>query len=382
MTHSPVHRPFTRRNFLRAAGASAGIATLSGILPRHLLAAEQAGSSGKRLGVALVGLGSYAIGELAPALQETKRCRLAGLVTGTPAKKEAYGKKYGIPDSHIYNYETFDRIADNPDIDIVYVVLPNSMHAEYTIRAARAGKHVICEKPMAVSVEECRQMIDACEANNVTLNIGYRLHYDPYHRAIMKLAKEQPHGPAKYVQAEFAFTIGDPNQWRLKRDLAGGGAMMDVGIYCIQAARYSTNEEPVAVIARQYTTDPEMFAEVDETILWQMEFPSGAVANLSTSYNFRGERLHVGYAQDNMTAGLSPAFIYRNLEGHVGNQPLDYGNPPQQALHMDAVARSITEGIPTTTTGEEGLRDMKIIEAIYHSTAQNGARVELDLSED
>ena len=119
--------------------------------------------SNKKLGVALVGLGTYAAGQLAPALQQTVHCYLAGIVTGTPSKAAAWKEKYNIPDKNIYSYDNFDTIKDNPDIDIVYVVLPNSMHAAYTIRAAQAGKHVICEKPMALTVADCDAMIAACK---------------------------------------------------------------------------------------------------------------------------------------------------------------------------------------------------------------------------
>lgn len=364
--------PITRRNFVNKTSAALSLAALHSALPAKLFADHH--GSNKSLGIALVGLGNYATNELAPALQKTEHCHLAGLVTGNPDKGSRYARRYNIPDTNIYSYETFDQIVDNPDIHAVYVVLPNAMHAEYSIRAAHAGKHVICEKPMAVSVEECQQMIDACKANNVTLNIGYRLHYDLYHDVIRQQAAEQPNGPAQFVQAEFSFMTNNPNQWRLKRALAGGGPMMDVGIYCIQAARYSIGEEPIAVTAREYKTKPEFFSEVEETIVWEMEFPSGAVASCNTSYNYRAERLHVAYRDNNATAELSPAFVYRNLSGRLGYEKLDFGNPPQQARHMDAIAQSIFGGPATTTGGDEGLQDMRIIEAIYKSTANQGAR--------
>ncbi len=364
-----------RRRFLGLTGKSIGAAAMFPLLnTKDLFGGIK---SEKQLGIALVGLGGYAMGQLAPALKETEHCKLTALVTGTPSKAERYGKEYDIPESHIYNYENFDEIVDNPDVDIVYVVLPNSMHAEYTIRAANAGKHVICEKPMAVSVEESEQMIAACKANNVTLQIGYRLHFDPYNQAIVNHTKSGKNGLPKYVNAEFGFTIGNPNQWRLKKAMAGGGAMMDVGIYCIQAARYATQEEPVSVTAQEFKTDAVKFAEVDETITWQMEFPSGAVANCNTTYNFRTERLQVSYERNNFQAILSPAYIYGGLKGTLGGEPLDFGNPNQQALQMDAMAVAINNGTVTSASGEEGLQDMKIIEAIYKSIAMNSARVEL-----
>lgn len=366
-----------RRTFLQTSGSAIGFVSLAGVagLSRAHAEPERAVES-PSLGIALVGLGNYAMGQLAPALQQTTHCHLAGLVSGTPEKKMKFGKQYAISDEHIYDYQTYDRIADDKRIDAVYVVLPNSMHAEYSIRAAEAGKHVICEKPMGLSVKECQQMIDACKANQVTLNIGYRLHYDPYHDEIRKLAADKPHGPAKFLQIEFGFFARDPKQWRLNGKLAGGGAMMDVGIYCIQAARYSTGEEPVAVTAREYKTDPEKFATVDETIVWEMEFPSGCVASCNTSYNHAVERLYVTYRDNSFSAELAPAFMYKGLKGRIGKSIIDFGNPCQQARHMDAIATSIRGGKPTTTTGEEGLQDLKIIEAIYRSI-KNGGRREL-----
>ncbi len=371
------HAPLTRRQFVARAGAGLSLTALAASLPRYAVAA---GSSSRQLGVALVGLGYDAMNELAPALQETQHCYLAALVTGTPAKAKRYGAQYAIAPSHIYNYDTFDRIADNPDVDIVYVVLPNSLHAEYTIRAAQAGKHVICEKPMAVSVAECERMIAACAASNVTLNIGYRLHFDPYNLEIRRLGKEQPFGPVRYVHTDFSFFIGDPNQWRLRRSLAGGGPLMDIGIYCIQAARYATGEEPIAVTAQSFTSDHDVFAEVEETISWQLEFPSGAIANATSSYNAAAERLYVSYRDSYAKAELSPAYVYRGLQGHINGAPLDFGNPSQQARHMDAVAQSIRSGATLTCSGEEGLRDQRIIEAIYRSAASDRQRIPLAVS--
>ncbi|MEJ7741040.1 MAG: Gfo/Idh/MocA family oxidoreductase [Chitinophagaceae bacterium] len=155
-----------------------------------------------------------------------------------PGKIPEWKKDYDIPDSHIYNYENFDDIKDNPDIDIVYVVLPNALHAEFVVRAAKAGKHVICEKPMAVTVEECDTMIAACTDAGKMLSIGYRLHFDPHNREMVRLGNEQVFGPILKLRAENG--MSDTDGWRLNKELAGGGPLMDVGIYCVQGARYTT----------------------------------------------------------------------------------------------------------------------------------------------
>src|SRR5574339_394569 len=193
-----------------------------------------------KLGIALVGLGGYAGGQLAPALQQTENCYLAGIVTGTPSKIPVWKEKYNIPDKNVYNYENFDSIKDNPDIDIVYVVLPNNMHAEYTIRAAKAGKHVICEKPMALSVQDCDKMIKACRDAGKSLSIGYRLHFEPYNLEMVRLGTKKVYGNIKKITAGFGFMIGDHNQWKLKKDMAGGGTMQDLGIYCVQGICYTS----------------------------------------------------------------------------------------------------------------------------------------------
>lgn len=361
----------SRRSFLSKAVAGASLFSLPSL---H--------SSGKplvpderKLGVALVGLGGYSEHRLAPALQETRFCELRGIVTGTPAKVDKWKSRYGIKDQNVYSYETFDRIADNKDIDIIYVVLPNSMHHEYVIRAAKTGKHVICEKPMAVSVKECEEMIAACKKARVRLFIGYRLHFEPYTMEAMRIGQKKEFGKVKNVISEMGFRIGDPNQWRLKKALAGGGAMMDVGVYAIQGARYSVGEEPLYVTAQEYKTDPVKFKEVDETIYWQMEFPGGTVSNLSTTYASSIEKLFI--SAENGWLELRPAFGYGPIQGKTHKGLLQLPEVNHQAVQLDGMSRCIMEGTSTTATGEEGLRDMKVIEAIYKSIAQGGKRVKV-----
>ncbi|HWO13265.1 MAG TPA: Gfo/Idh/MocA family oxidoreductase, partial [Polyangiaceae bacterium] len=258
------------------------------VLGASASAAAQAGGTapGRKLGVALVGLGNLSEHQIAPALaSKTKLCKLTALVSGHPDKAKAWAQKYGVPETSIYDYPGFDRIKDNPDVDVVYIVLPNSMHAEYTIRAARAGKHVLCEKPMAVSVKECDQMIAACKAAGRQLAIAYRLHFEPNNLEMMRLAREKVLGAVKVIEAAAGFRIGDPTQWRLDKKLAGGGSLMDIGIYALQAARYIAGEEPVSVTAQATVTDPVKFKPgVDETILFSLKFPSGIIANCTSSY--------------------------------------------------------------------------------------------------
>lgn len=362
----------SRRQFLRTAAFGAAAASLSvgarphiGRRPRRLE---------NKLGVALVGLGYYSTDLLAPALQETENTYLSAIVTGTPSKAEAWKERYGIPESHVYNYETFDEIARNDDIDIVYVVLPNSMHAEYTIRALRAGKHVICEKPMAINARECEQMIAAAEEADRALSIGYRVQFDPATQEAMRLAHEQVLGPVRLVVAGAGFRHGDGPHWKLTKEY-GGGAMMDMGVYSLQGARYITGEEPVAVSAQTHTTRPHIFTDVDETTFFQLEFPSGAVANLQTSFGFGMNYLRASTGRGFIH--LEPFQAYRNVRGESSNGPIEPSGINQQAAQMDEVALGIVEGTPMRVPGEEGWKDMRVVDAIQQSIREGGRRITL-----
>lgn len=326
-----------------------------------------------KLGIALVGLGGYATGQLGPALLQTEHCYLAGIVTGSPSKIPAWKEKYGIPDKNIYNYDNYDSIANNPDIDIVYVVLPNSMHAEYTIRAAGAGKHVICEKPMAISVEECNRMMNACKAANKSLSIGYRLHFDPYNLEMARLGTQKVYGDIKKLSSTFSF-VAQAGQWRLDKKLAGGGPLMDLGIYCMQGIMYTTGMEPVAVTAQSPpVSDPSKFKNVEETLSWQMEMPNGAIAECRTSYSESGNFLRAEAA--NGWFELKPAFNYSGLKGSTSDgKVIEYPRLSQQAKQMDGIALAIKNNKTSIVPGEMGRRDLRIIEAIYEAM-RTGKRI-------
>src|SRR5215510_9673469 len=254
----------SRRDFLR--GLSLSAATLAAGPDLKRIADLLAQNQGRKLGIALLGLGRYATNQLLPALSQTKLCYLAGVVTGHPEKGQKWATDYNLNSRNVYSYETFDRIADNKDIDIVYVVTPPGLHPEFVIRAAKAGKHVISEKPMATSIADCDLMIEACKKAKVQLGIGYRLHYDLFRRELMRLAKEQDFGPFMKMSGEFSFVMGQ-RQWRIEKKLAGGGAMMDVGIYVVQAASMATNAIPISVSAREDPKQrPDFFNDVEETI--------------------------------------------------------------------------------------------------------------------
>ena len=328
---------------------------------------EEEKPEGKKLGWAIVGLSRLSERNIGPALKKTKHARLAGIVTGTPEKAKKWQEKYGLEDSGVYDYDNFDEMIDNPDIDVVYVVLPNSMHLEFAERAARAGKHVYMEKPMAISSEECRKMIATCEDASVKLGMAYRLQFEPHHKEMIRFAREKVFGEVKHIDAGFGFKIGNPDQWRLKKAL-GGGAMLDVGVYVIQAARYIFGEEPETVSAVETKTDPKKFAEVDETITWMMKFPSGGTANLFTSFNLSGYNRIDVFAEKGRF-GMDPCFGIGGQKGWTTdpNNPLDFPKTDHFEVQMDLFSQAIIEGRDWKVDGSEGLKDHLVMEAIFES---------------
>jgi len=319
-----------------------------------------------KLGIALVGLGNYATNQLAPALQQTEHCYVAGIVTGTPSKIDTWKSKYSIPDANVYNYQTFDSIKNNPDIDIVYVVLPNSMHAEYVIRAANAGKHVISEKPMAMNVKECDDMIAACKKAGKMLSVGYRLHFEPFNLEMARLGTKKVYGNVKKMSAGFGFVAGDPNQWRLKKPLSGGGPLVDLGIYCIQGFCYTTGLDPISVTAQEGPkTDPQKFNGIEQSLTWQMEMPGGIICEGETSYNDNFNFLRA--EAEKGIFELTSAFNYNGQRGNTPEGAMNFPQVNQQAKQMDDFALAIKNNRPTPVPGEMGKRDVRIIAAIYEA---------------
>lgn len=358
-----------RRNFLNTI-SMASAATLLSSYP--LIGATN--KKKDKLGIALVGLGYYSTDLLAPALQMTEKCYLAGIVTGSPEKATKWKEKYKIPEKNIYNYQNFDQIANNPDIDIVYVVLPPSMHREYVVRAAKAGKHVFCEKPMAPSVADCEAMIKACNDNKVKLAIGYRCQHDPNIQAYMKVAKEKKFGKVKMVTSAAGYFDGRTTHWKQNKAL-GGGVMGDMGVYALQGARLATGEEPISVIAQASTTRPEIYKEVEETMMFMLEFPSGARASCQTSFGINMNHLQVNYEKGWLKMEPQSAYSGNNgsmSDGTIINFPLK----SQQAKQLDEDCTALMNGTDLIATGEEGLRDIRVVEAIYKSV-QTGQMIKI-----
>ncbi len=322
----------------------------------------------KTLGVALVGLGNYATRQLGPALLHTKFCTLKGIVTGTPEKETKWQKEYGILPKHTYNYETFDKLADDPAIDIVYIVLPNFMHKEYTIRALKAGKHVICEKPMGMNAQECKEMIAAAKAANKKLQIGYRLFYEPHHLKLKEESNKPFKGRMKLIEASLSFDMAREGLWRIDKKMGGGGAIMDLGIYTIQAARRAAGHNPVSVFAQGYVDDPKMYKDIYGTYAYQLRFNDNTVCNSTVSFSAYSDRFHV--SRGNEYLELQPAFAANKITALTTwsetKETLEH-DEFQQTTQMDAFAKNIFENTPVIASGEEGLIDMQIIDAIKRS---------------
>jgi predicted dehydrogenase len=370
----------SRREFLQKIAASAlALPVVSAFGMNEREQGIEASYDGPVLRVAIMGLGSYGT-RVAEAMQSSTRAKLVGVISGTPSKIKDWQAKYNIPEKNCYNYENFDKIKDNPDIDAVYVITPNALHRPQGIRVAQAGKHLICEKPMALNASEGQEMVDACKKANVKLLVGYRLHFEPKTLEIIRMRNAGAFGKVLFFQGLSGFRIGDPNQWRLNKQLAGGGAMMDIGIYSVNGARYMIGEDPIWVTAQEIKNNPEKFKEgVDETITFQLGFPGGAVASCLSTYSMNnldrfflnGEK---GFAE------LLPATGYGPIEGRTHLGELTQPHVTHQTVQMDEMAAIILQNkkpvVPVD--GEEAVKDLKIIDAIFQA-ATSGKKVDLKL---
>jgi predicted dehydrogenase len=370
----------SRRSFLKRAGLGAAALRLGPVsgASREDLGIEQQSSSQRRIGYCIVGLGRISMGQFMPGVRISQRSRLTALVSGHRDKAEKMADQYGIPRRNIYSYENYDEIAHNSEIDAVYIALPNSMHAEYTIRAAQAGKHVLCEKPMATSVADCERMIEACRQAKRKLMIAYRCQYEPTHLRAIHLLRQGYAGRLEMLDSSLGFNIA-AGEWRLNKKMAGGGPLVDVGIYSLQACRYLTGEEPVEVSATWSVIDHDgRFNEVEENLAWTMRFPSGVLASCWTSYGSNGSGNFCRAMGSRGWLEINPAFSYEGLHlradtqgGPPIDQPADDPAPCQFMREADHLAECILEDHEPKTPGEEGLRDQKLIEAIYRSCQED-----------
>jgi predicted dehydrogenase len=362
----------TRRDFLKKMTASTVVLPLISDISEL----QNIRPDGKQLRVAFCGLGSYAK-RCADAMKDSKNAKVVAAISGTPSKLVEWQTNYGIAKENCYSYETMDDIKNNPNIDAVYITTPNALHCPQTLRVAKAGKHVICEKPMSINAKEGREMIAACKAANVKLLIGYRMHFEPKTLEIIRMRKDGELGKIMFFQGLCGFRIGDPTQWRLNKKLAGGGSMMDIGIYAINGARYMIGEDPIWVSAQETKTDTVKFKEgVDETITFQFGFPSGATASCLSTYAMNGlDRFYLngekGFAE------MQPSTGYGPIKGRTNKGELTHPHVTHQTVQMDEMAAIILDGkqpiVPVD--GNEGLKDMIIMDAIFMSIKKGGKKI-------
>jgi len=387
---------FSRRTFLAGTAAAAGAA----FVQCQMISPTAAAAQKKKLGIALVGIGTLSTGQLYPALTglnfadgtpttfpATKDCQLVAMVTGHRDRNMPAALRAGIKPEHVYTYENFDTIKNNPEVDIIYIVLPNSMHCEYTLRAAKAGKHVLCEKPMANNVEDCQKMIAACKAANRKLMIAYRMHYEPLTINLMELARDKDKvGKITHIEALCSADRRNDNYkdvWRIQKPLSGGGALMDMGIYALQSVRYLSGQEPVELITTKYdppdggTTGP--YQTVERNIVFDLKFASGMTATVTSSYTIRANRTQVTAEKGDLD--LNPLMNYTGNKAFYTRKGGQQEEVPYEwkqhfACEMDDFSQCVMQNKKTRTPGEEGLRDMKIIVAAYES-AKTGKAVKL-----
>jgi predicted dehydrogenase len=354
--------PLTRREFAK-------LGTLG--LAARFAPALSAQPSGRKTGYAIIGLGRIA-SHFISGIRATSNSSVAALVSGHRDKALRIAAENGVPESSIYSYENFDSIVSNESVDAVYVALPNSMHAEYTLRAAKAGKHVLCEKPMATSVTDCESMIAACKSAGVKLMIAYRCHYEPTNLKAVSLIRFGALGQVQAIESSFGFNEV-LCEWRLDKKMAGGGPLVDVGIYALNACRYLTGEEPEKFAAFSSVIDHDgRFTTVEENLSWTMQFPSGIVASCNTTYGAQMD----GFFKVHGSRGwmyASPAFDYDGLHlyAEYSGTSLDEANPARDPYQFQAQAdhfsHCIQNGLEPKTPGEEGLRDMRYIAEIYRA---------------
>ncbi|OAG72503.1 oxidoreductase [Gluconobacter japonicus] len=338
----------------------------------------------ERVGFAVMGLGRLTLGEILPAFSSCHLAKPVALISGRREKARLTAQGYGIGEDALFTYDDIQRLADRPDIQAVYVVTPNALHAEQVETLAAAGKHILCEKPMAKSSAEAQRMIAACQKAGVKLMIAYRCHYEPFNQAVRHLVQSGELGRPKLVEAINTQVQGSADQWRLKLELAGGGALPDIGLYCLNGTRAVLGEEPESLFAQMISppNDPR-YKDLDETFSFMLRFPSGVIANCATSYGaYETKDLRIQLEKGWIT--LENAFSYTGHRLRIGQRQGNHKTvnewrlpaENQFALEIDHFAHCILNDLTPRTPGEEGLRDQKLMEALYDS-ARTGRMIHL-----
>ncbi|MGH9866720.1 MAG: Gfo/Idh/MocA family protein [Candidatus Polarisedimenticolia bacterium] len=333
----------------------------------------------RRIRFAVVGEGYIAQAAVLPAFRNaSKHAELTALVSGDRVKLSRTGKTYGV--SRLYTYDQFDEMLSSGAVDAVYIALPNDLHREYTVRAAGAGLHVLCEKPMAVTEDDCVAMIEAAERAGVKLMIAYRLHFEPAHLAAVELARSGKLGDLKLFNSTFTMQVYPPNI-RLEAE-RGGGTLYDIGIYCINAARYFLGAEPVEALAVTANTGDRRFREVDEATSAVLRFPDGRLASFLCSFG-AADISSLTLAGTGGHLEMDPAYEYaQGISLHVTadgrRRRRDFGKHDQFAAELIYFANCILRDQEPEPSGKEGLIDVRIILALYES-ARIGQSVTMEV---
>ncbi|WBV43953.1 Gfo/Idh/MocA family protein [Pseudoroseomonas cervicalis] len=368
-----------------AQGGGGSLPTQATGRPMPKMEVAQPDAPGRRVGYAVLGLGQYALNQIIPAFGETQHSRLVALVSGNRQKAEGVADRYGVRREAIYGYQDLERIAENDEIDVVYVITPPSLHEEFTVRSLRAGKHVLCEKPMAPSVEACQRMIDAARQADRQLMIGYRCHYEPYSLEAIRRIRAGELGEVRVLHTDNARPVNPDSvpadEWRVRRALAGGGALFDVGIYGVNGARYLLGAEPEEVSAWSHTPDDPRFGDVEDVTTWRMRFPGGVTVLGSTGYSYQANRFAVQGSKASLL--MEPATHYyrhgMSIRTQQKTEQLLIPEASQFARQLDHMAEAIREGQPVHSPGEEGMQDVRLMLAMYRA-AQTGQPVKIDWS--
>jgi predicted dehydrogenase len=328
-------------------------------------------TSRRNVGFAVVGLGSIAQGSVLPAFSRSKKARLVAVVSRDGKKAARVARNFKAP--AFYSLGEYAACLANPEVEAVYVATPQGEHARLTIQAAQAGKHVLCEKPLAATVQQSAQMVQACRRNNVLLMTAYRKYFEPGTRFLKKLIQAGEIGRIDVIHTAFSelHVPGKSLQWLLDPELAGGGPLMDLGIYCVNTGRWLAGEDPVEVIAQAWKHDKLRFQQVEEGITFRMRFASGLVVQGSSSYGAVLSSLI--YIQGTKGwVSMAPAFDFnepRRLIGTIRGRDIDrrFKVIDEFALELDAFASAIRNQRKIEPDGEQGHRDMIILQAIYES---------------
>jgi glucose-fructose oxidoreductase len=328
----------------------------------------------KHVRYAVVGLGHIAQVAVLPAFAHARRnSQLVGVVSGDATKRRRIAKRYDVV---AYDYDDYEACLD--EVDAVYIALPNSMHADYTVRAAAAGVHVLCEKPMAVTAEECERMIEACRSGGVKLMIAYRLHFDELNVGVIDLVRRGRIGEPRLFSSSFSMRVREGNI--RTQDEMGGGTLYDIGVYCINAARYLFRDEPTDVVALSVHSGARHLAEIDESTGAVLRFGGGRIATFVTSFN-AADVASYRLVGTKGNVRVDPAFEYAEglaceitVNGRTTRKRIPQRD--QFAPELLYFSRCILEGLEPEPSGTEGLQDVRVVQALYES-ANTGKSVSL-----